>query len=67
MPEPLTSLPSMRPFSGKPHREGCPAGPGSYGTAHGFVRFQPEVIQFFGDDLYDYDGNWSGLCAGYRS
>ena len=32
------------------------------GTAHGFVRFQPEVIQFFDDDLYDYDGNWSGLA-----
>ena len=32
------------------------------GTKHGFVRFQPEVIQFFDDDLYDYEGNWSGLA-----
>lgn len=32
------------------------------GTKHGFVRFQPEVIQFFDDDLYDYNGNWSGLA-----
>jgi len=31
------------------------------GTQHGFVRFQPEVIQF-DDDLYDYNGNWSGLA-----
>ena len=32
------------------------------GTKHGFVRFQPEVIQFFDDDIYDYNGNWSGLA-----
>lgn len=32
------------------------------GTKHGFVRFQPEVIQFFDDDIYDYEGNWSGLA-----
>ena len=32
------------------------------GTKHGFVRFQPEVIQFFDDDIYDYEGNWTGLA-----
>ena len=32
------------------------------GTPHGFVRFQPEVIQFFHDDISDYNGNWSGLA-----
>ena len=32
------------------------------GTKHGFVRFQPEVIQFFDDDIYDYNGNWTGLA-----
>ena len=32
------------------------------GTRHGFVRFQPEVIQFFHDDISDYNGNWSGLA-----
>jgi hypothetical protein len=32
------------------------------GAKHGFVRFQPEVIQFFDDDIYDYEGNWSGLA-----
>ena len=32
------------------------------GTRHGFVRFQPEVIQFFDDDISDFNGNWSGLA-----
>ena len=32
------------------------------GTRHGFVRFRPEVIQFFHDSLADYNGNWSGLA-----
>ena len=32
------------------------------GTLHGFVRFKPEVIQFFHDDISDYNGNWSGLA-----
>ena len=32
-------------------------------THHVFVRFAPEVIQFFNDDLSDYNGNWSGLAA----
>lgn len=32
------------------------------GTRHGFVRFKPEVIQFFHDDISDYNGNWSGLA-----
>ena len=29
---------------------------------HYFLRFYPEVIQFFNDDLTDYSGNWSGLA-----
>ena len=32
------------------------------GTRHGFVRFQPEVVQFFDDDISDFNGNWSGLA-----
>lgn len=33
------------------------------GQTHvGYVRFEPEVIQFFNDDLTDYSGNWSGLA-----
>ena len=32
------------------------------GTVHGYVRFQPDVIQFFNDDISDYNGLWSGLA-----
>ena len=32
------------------------------GATHGFIRFQPEVIQFPNDDASDYNGNWSGLA-----
>ena len=32
------------------------------GGKHGYVCFQPEVIQFYNDDLSDYRGNWSGLA-----
>lgn len=32
------------------------------GITHAYVRFYPEVIQFFDDDLSDYNGNWSGLA-----
>lgn len=32
------------------------------GSNHYYVRFWPEVIQFYDDDLRDYNGNWSGLA-----
>lgn len=32
------------------------------GSTHCFVRFWPEVVQFFNDNTSDYDGNWSGLA-----
>jgi len=32
------------------------------GTPHGFIRFKPEVLQFFDDDTSDFNGNWSGLA-----
>lgn len=32
------------------------------GTRNGFVRFKPEVIQFFDDNIADFSGNWSGLA-----
>ena len=32
------------------------------GTKHGFVRFEPEVLQFFDDNLADMYGLWSGLA-----
>lgn len=33
------------------------------GFDHGYVRFKPEVVQFFDDNISDYNGNWSGLAA----
>ena len=32
------------------------------GVVHSYVRFQPEVVQFFDDDISDYNGNWTGLA-----
>lgn len=32
------------------------------GIDHVFVRFEPEVIQFYDDDLTDYNGNYNGLA-----
>lgn len=29
---------------------------------HVFVRFEPQVIQFYDDDLTDYNGNWNGIA-----
>ena len=33
------------------------------GMKHGYVRFWPEVVQFYDDDISDYSGNWNGLAA----
>ena len=33
------------------------------GTPHNYIRFEPKVVQFFNDDLSDYNGNWSGLAS----
>ena len=30
--------------------------------SHVFVLFKPEVIQFFSDNMFDYNGLWSGLA-----
>lgn len=32
------------------------------GVVHSYIRFQPEVVQFFDDDISDYNGNWTGLA-----
>lgn len=32
------------------------------GTKHVYVEFVPEVLQFFCDNLQDYNGNWSGIA-----
>lgn len=31
-------------------------------VVHSYVEFVPEVIQFFDDDISDYNGNWNGLA-----
>ena len=31
-------------------------------TKHAYIRFWPEVVQFFNDDQTDYNGNWNGLA-----
>ena len=31
------------------------------GSQHVFVVFHPEVKQFFDDNMFDYNGFWSGL------
>lgn len=32
------------------------------GTPWNYILFKPEVIQFYDDDMTDYNGNWSGLA-----
>lgn len=32
------------------------------GAQYCFIRFEPEVIQFFNDDTSDFNRNWSGLA-----
>ena len=31
------------------------------GVHHGFVRFYPDIVQFYNDDISDYSCNWTGL------
>ena len=49
-------------FDGNPHIQDIKEVRDHTGTLHGYVRFKPEVIQFFHDDTSDYNGNWSGLA-----
>ncbi len=49
-------------FDGNPHVKDVKEVRDVTGTVHGYVRFKPEVLQFFHDDLSDYNGNWSGLA-----
>lgn len=49
-------------FSGNPILKDVKTLIDQTGMVHGFVRFEPRVIQFFNDDLSDYNGNWSGLA-----
>ena len=48
-------------FNGNPNVDSVQAAYDHTGTRHGFVLFKPEVIQFFDDDIHDFNGLWSGL------
>ena len=49
----FTGNPNVRDVIRKKDRTGC---------EWNYVVFEPEVIQFFDDNLADYQGNWSGLA-----
>ena len=49
-------------FDGNPHNQDIKEVRDVTGTVHGYVRFKPQVVQFFNDDLSDYNQNWSGLA-----
>lgn len=49
-------------FEGNPHFKDTKAVTDMVGCVHTYVRFEPQVLQFFNDDLSTYDGNWSGLA-----
>lgn len=49
-------------FEGNPHIKDVKQAIDVAGLTHAYVRFKPEVIQFFNDDLSDFDRNWSGLA-----
>ena len=49
-------------FDGNPAVEEIVEARDAADTLHGYVMFKPEVVQFFNDDLSDYNGNWSGLA-----
>lgn len=48
-------------FKGNPNVDSVRLACDLTGTKHGFVLFKPEVVQFLDDDIYDYNGLWSGL------
>ena len=50
-------------FSGNPIVKDIKDAVDATDTHHVYVRFVPEVVQFYNDDLGDYNGNWSGLAA----
>lgn len=49
-------------FEGNPHFKDVKEINDVAGFTHAYVRFKPEVLQFFNDDLSDYNRNWSGLA-----
>jgi len=49
-------------FKGNPIVKAVQSRPDVTGTKWNYVQFVPEVVQFFDDNLRDYDGNWTGLA-----
>lgn len=49
-------------FDGNPAVSHIAASCDAADVLHGYVLFKPEVMQFFNDDLSDFNGNWSGLA-----
>ena len=49
-------------FDGNPHIKDIKEIRDQTETVHGYVRFKPEVLQFFHDELSNYNGYWSGLA-----
>lgn len=49
-------------FDGNPIVDSIQTRPDPAGVCWNYVLFKPEVIQFFDDDMTDYNGLWSGLA-----
>ena len=49
-------------FKGNPIMKDLKVRTDAAGTDHVYVRFQPEIVQFFDDDTSDYNGNWTGIA-----
>lgn len=49
-------------FNGNPIVDSIQTRTDQTGTDWNYVLFKPDVIQFFDDDLTDYNGLWSGLA-----
>lgn len=49
-------------FAGNPIVDSIQTRTDQTGTDWNYVLFKPDVIQFFDDDLTDYNGLWSGLA-----
>lgn len=50
-------------FNGNSHLKDIQCVKDPAGVVHNYIRFQPEVLQFYNDDLTDYNGNKSCLAA----
>lgn len=49
-------------FDGNPIVDNIETRTDQTGTDWNYVMFKPEVVQFFDDDLTDFNGLWSGLA-----